>query len=94
MQLGLGGRLGALQHLLDQVDTTARAVELVTEQLVGRAGGGAEAAVHALAQQRFGGPAVGGVLVLGGKVGLHQNSANRRSASKMPAGSNSAWRRW
>jgi hypothetical protein len=45
---------GALEHLLDQVDAAARAVELVAEQLVGRAGRGAEAAVHALAQDRLG----------------------------------------
>ena len=49
----------AFEHLLDQVDAAARAVELVAEQLVGRAGGGAEAAVHALAQDRLGLAAVG-----------------------------------
>jgi hypothetical protein len=40
----------ALEHLLDEVDAPARAVELVAEHLVGRAGREAEAAVHALAQ--------------------------------------------
>ena len=39
-----------LEHVLDQVDAAARAVELVAEQDVGRAGRGAEAAVHAAAQ--------------------------------------------
>ena len=40
----------ALQHVLDQVDAAARAVELVAEQHIGRAGRGAEAAMHAGAQ--------------------------------------------
>ena len=48
----------ALEHLLHQVDAAARAVELVAEQLVGRAGGRAEAAVHALAQDGVGLPAL------------------------------------
>ena len=39
-----------LEHLLHQVDAAARAVALVAEQHVGGAGGGAEAAVHAAAQ--------------------------------------------
>ncbi len=47
----LGGRGGlVLQHVLDQVDAPARRIELVAEQHVGRAGGGAEAAMHAGAQ--------------------------------------------
>jgi hypothetical protein len=54
VQLRLARRLGAFQHLLDQVDAPARAIELVAQQLIGRAGGGAEAAVHAGAQDRFG----------------------------------------
>ena len=61
----------ALEHLLDEVDAAARAVELVAEQLVGRAGGGAEAAVHALAQDRLGFLALGGAGELGGDGGLH-----------------------
>ena len=39
-----------LQHVLDQVDAPARGIELVAEQHVGRAGRGAEAAMHAGAQ--------------------------------------------
>jgi hypothetical protein len=45
----------------------ARAVQLVAQQLVGGAGGGAEAAVHALAQDGFGRLAVGVPLVFGGE---------------------------
>ena len=48
-------------HLLDQVDAAARPVEFVAEQLVGRAGRGAKAAMHALAQDRVGLAAVGRV---------------------------------
>ncbi|MNT90624.1 hypothetical protein D3C72_2315590 [compost metagenome] len=54
MQLGLGADLVAFQHLLDQVDAPAWAVQLVAEQLVGRAGGVAEAAMHAAAQDALG----------------------------------------
>ena len=39
-----------LQHLLDQVDAAARRIELVAEQHIGRTGRGAEAAMHAGAQ--------------------------------------------
>ena len=54
MQLRFGGGRRAFEHLLDQVDAAARTVEFIAEQLVRRAGGGAEAAVHALAQDAFG----------------------------------------
>src|SRR5205085_2587445 len=51
----LGGRLLVLlQHLLDQVDPPARAIEFVAEQHVGRTGRGAEAAMHAGAQYLVG----------------------------------------
>ncbi len=61
----------AFHHSLDEVDSTARPVELVAEELVGGTGGGAEAAVHALAED------LGGFLPLGrvadevGELGLH-----------------------
>jgi hypothetical protein len=71
VQLRLGrGRL-AFEHALDQVDASAWAVEFVAEQLVGRAGGGAEAAVHALAQDGVGLLALGRVPDEVGKLGLH-----------------------
>src|SRR5690242_20653692 len=51
----LGGRLLVLlQHLLDQVDAPARAVELVTEQHIGRTGRRAKAAMDAGAQDLVG----------------------------------------
>ena len=61
MQLRLRGDRRALEHLLDQVDAPARAVELVAEQLVRRAGRRAEAAMHARAQDGVGLAAFGRV---------------------------------
>ncbi len=50
----VGGRRPVLlQHVLDQIDAPARRIELVAEQHIGRAGGGAEAAMHAGAQDFF-----------------------------------------
>ena len=66
-----------LEHLLDQVDPAARAVELVSEQHVRRTGRSAEAAVHALAQDRL---ARGDARILqlrGGETRLHGPSALR-----------------
>ncbi|MPN43250.1 hypothetical protein SDC9_190809 [bioreactor metagenome] len=71
VQLCLARRRLALQHLLDEVDAAARAVQLVAQELVGGAGGGAKAAVHAFAQDGFGLLALGRVAVGGGKLGLH-----------------------
>ena len=50
----LGGRAAGFQHVLDQVDAAARAVEFVAEQHEGRAGRGAQAAMHAGAQHLVG----------------------------------------
>jgi len=47
----LGGRRPiVLQHVLDEINAPARRIELVSEQHVGRTGRGAEAAMHAGAQ--------------------------------------------
>jgi hypothetical protein len=54
MELRLFAHRLPFEHLLDQIDATARPVEFVAEQLEGRAGGGTEAAVHAAAQNRVG----------------------------------------
>ena len=42
-----------LKHVLDEVDAAAGRIELVAVQHVGRAGGGAKAAMHAGAQNLF-----------------------------------------
>ena len=44
----------AFEHLLDEVDAPARAVELVAQQLVSRTGGVAHAAMHTGAQDGVG----------------------------------------
>ena len=53
MGLCSGADLVAFQHLLDQVDATARPVQLIAKQLVGWAGGCTETAVYAGAQNRL-----------------------------------------
>jgi hypothetical protein len=65
------------EHLLDEVDAPARAVELVAQQLVSRASGGAKAAVHALAQNSFGSQAIGRALKFGSEMGLHEKNSQR-----------------
>ncbi len=64
-------RLAPLQHVLDQVDAPARRIELVAEQQVGRAGGGAEAAMHAGAKDLLRGRHGRIGELRGGEAGLH-----------------------
>src|SRR3569623_1998983 len=84
----LGRRRTVLfQHLLDQVDAAARGIQLVAEQHIGRARGGAEAAMHAGAQDllRFGGLRIS---ELGeGEGGLHYTPAHMRPGLSTPMGS-------
>ncbi len=61
----------AFQDLLHQVDAAARPVELVAEQLVSRAGRGAETAVHALAQDGVGFAPLWRVFDEVGEISLH-----------------------
>src|SRR5438105_999250 len=70
-------RLAALEHILDQVDAAARAVELVAEQDIGRAGRGAETAMHAGAQYLFRLPIVGIGKLREREAGLHRNGPQR-----------------
>jgi len=69
--LGFAGRFCPFEHLFDEVDAAAWAVELVTQHLVGGAGGGAKAAMHTLAQYGFCCLPLGGALKLWGQMGLH-----------------------
>ncbi len=48
------GRPAVLQHVLDEIDAAARAIELVAERHIGGTGGGAETAMHAFAQDGLG----------------------------------------
>ena len=61
----------ALQHRLDEIDAAARAVALVAQQHEGRTGGGAEAAMHALAQDVLAARVLGIGKLGQGEVGLH-----------------------
>jgi hypothetical protein len=60
--------------LFDEIDAPARSIELVSEQLIGRAGRGAEAAVRAGAQDALGLLALGRALDEVGEMGLHTRS--------------------
>ena len=64
-------RAAGLQQLLDEIDAAARAVALVAADDIGRAGRGAEAAMHARAQDLFerGGVRIGELFVA--EVRLH-----------------------
>ena len=70
-----------LQHLLDQVDAAARAIELVAEQHIGRTGRGAEAAMHAGAQDLVGFRDVGIGQLRQREFGLHAAAPARSPAA-------------
>jgi hypothetical protein len=71
MQLCLRGWRRALEHLLDQVDAPARAVEFVAEQLIGRARRVTETAMHTGAQDFFRLGGAGQLSRLFAEGGLH-----------------------
>ena len=66
-----GGRV-PLEDLLDLVDAAARSVQFIAQQLVGGAGGGAETAVHATAQDGLGTLAEKAIAILFCKIRLHR----------------------
>ena len=78
-----------LQHVLDQVDTAPRTVELVAQHLIGRTGRGAEPAMHAGSQDLVGPRDFGIGQLLGRELGLHEVSIGVISPGlRMPRGSN------
>ena len=83
----------AFEHLLDQIDSAARAVQFVAQQLIGRAGRQAKTAVHALAQNRFSLRTVARAPKFLAQVRLHGARPDNhiqeymRPRLKMPAGS-------
>src|SRR5262245_51592180 len=83
-------RPSVLQHILDQVDAAARAVELVAERDIGRTGRRAETAMHASAQDLLGFRHVRIGELAKGEGGLHQPI---RPGLRMALGSNSAFSR-
>ena len=59
------------QHLFNQVNAAARAIQLVAKQLIGRAGGKAESAMNTGAYYRFSFLPLGGILDESGEFSLH-----------------------
>ena len=72
MQLRDGRNRLPFQHLLHEIDAPARPIELIAQKLIGGTGRTAEAAVHALAQDRVCFAAFGRVLDEVGEIGLHE----------------------
>ncbi|MNE15496.1 hypothetical protein D3C80_1084060 [compost metagenome] len=71
VSLGLGRDRLAFEHLLDQVNASARTIQLIAQQLVGGAGGRAEPAMHAGAQNTFGFLGTGKTFGLFAQISLH-----------------------
>ena len=72
--LGAARGLLALENLANQVDAPTRAIELVSQELIGRASRRAKTTMHALAQKVL--PKFGrqGVFIVGGEGGLHKRA--------------------
>ncbi len=78
-RLGIG-RAVVLQHVLHQVDAAARRVVLLAEQHEGRAGRGAEAAMHAFADDLLAGGEGGLLEEVRREVGLHDSALEAETA--------------
>ena len=85
------GRAAGLQQLLDQIDAAARAIALVAADDIGRAGRGAEAAMHAGAQD-FLEPAVCGSASCSEEKWVCMRSPWRSDAGVHPSGIEEALR--
>ena len=71
MHLGLARHCIAFEHFLDEINTPARPVQLITQQLIGGTRGVAETAVHAGAQNTVSLLAVRGIFYGISELGLH-----------------------
>ena len=80
------GRTVVLQHVLDEINSAARTIEFVAEQRIGRAGRGAEAAMHAGAQDLFALPRVGIGELREGEMRLHSHTPHLHAAGVQNAG--------
>src|SRR6202521_494113 len=88
-------RLAGLEHVLDQVDAPARRIVLLAEQHIGRAGCGAEAAMHAGAQDFVGFRDIGIGKLGEGEGGLHDYTpAHIRPGLSTPLGSKLSFTRF
>ena len=76
MRERVAGNGDAFEHLLDEIDAPARAIEFIAQQLIRRTGGVAEAAVHAGTQICIGLPAGSGVTDKISERGLHGTRHN------------------
>src|SRR5216683_5453691 len=72
----------ALEHLLHQIYSSARSIELVAQQLIRRAGRVAETAMHALADDGLRLFAVLGVREFGTQMRLHGSVITRRTNAR------------
>jgi hypothetical protein len=82
VQLRAACDLGTFEYLLDEINASARTVEFIAEQLIGRTGGVAKTAMHALAQNGGCFFALGGASKLGTEMRLH-SSKTRVQASRI-----------
>src|SRR6202048_2711459 len=81
MLLRAAGDFPALEHLLHQIDSSARSIEFIAQQLIRRTGRVAEPAMHALADDGLRLFAVRGVREFWTQMGLHgEVTARRRDA--------------
>src|SRR5215475_13869825 len=81
-------RLVLFEHILDQINSAARGIELVAEQDVGRASRRAESAMNAGAQDLLGGCELRILQLREGERGLHrQTPAHMRPGLSTPFGS-------
>ena len=77
-----GGGAIALEHLFDEIQPATRAIELIAQDLVGRAGRRTEATVHTAAQQRGGLLGIGAILERGREGGLHKGAIGPGSTGR------------
>jgi hypothetical protein len=71
MQLGSGGGLHSFEHFLDEIDPSARTIEVIAEQLIGWTSCRAEPAVDAAAHDVGCDAAIGAVLQVFRKLYFH-----------------------
>ena len=88
------GSLSSLKQLLNEIDASARPVQLVSEQLIGRAGRRTKTAMNAFAEYLARLLAKRGALEIFSEFDVHgQSSGKSRPGFRMPAGSNAAFSR-
>ncbi len=82
-----GFRIGhalVFQHVLDQIDAPTGAVEFIAQRDIGRAGRGAEPAMHAAAQDLIGAGGAGIGKLFGAEIRLHLRPPSDRGSGCPP----------